>query len=167
MVEEIDRLRMQVVNDYWRKGYHINGLFKEFSERLNRQTIDEVLRKALDGREYIAQADSEKEVLQKFKESEEELKKAQEAFAGYFEENFEAILQRQDLNRYAQNFLIEINTSAETLRDGFYNKFEESRRPQYLDSFPEEEKLYKDIKRKQKQGMITLRIPAVLPAIEG
>lgn len=152
VVEEIGRLREQVVNKYWREKVTTlkRELFEEFSKTLNRKAIDEVLRKALEGREYIAVEDDEADVLQEIKDSEQAIIEAQEAFDNHFKNNYEEIIQKLKGELRTKGFIQRHGNSWEALRDEFFARFKKKDTTQFLQSFHKEKELYEVIELKEK-----------------
>ena len=141
---DISDIRDNVVNDYWRKKINTldEDLFKHFTEILTRDTIKQVLNKALDGKEYICNSINETEVLKQIKETLKAKETAWTNFNSYVTDNFDSIKAIVHQKSDAKKFLEKNNSSQKVFMDAYIAGF--NKKTQYIETeFPEEFKYYK------------------------
>jgi exodeoxyribonuclease V beta subunit len=137
---DISDIRDLVVNDYWRKKINTldPDLFTHFSEFLTRKMVQDVLDKALDGKDYIFGGIDEDEVLNQIRRSIEDTENAWEDFKNHIILNFNAIIGRQPDNQNAMGLIEKFSSSPSAFIDEFVKRCGKN---YIVKHFPEENRL--------------------------
>ena len=140
---DISDIRDLVVNDFWRRKINTldKDLFKHFTETLTRDSIEQVLKKALDDKVYICDDVNETEVLKQIKESIKVKETAWKEFKTYVTDNFDSISVKVHQNSDARKFLEKNNSSSLVFIEAYIKGFK--CKTQYIkNSFLEEFRYY-------------------------
>lgn len=142
LVSDISEIREMVVNEYWRKNIATleKGIYRHLSETLSRKVVQDVLKKALDDKEYICDDINENEILNEISEFINKAESSKLAFENHIINNFENI-KSYKVTGHALSFLNN-NCSSPLI---FINAYKEGYKKgtQYIqNSFPDEYRLY-------------------------
>ncbi len=141
-----------VVNDFWRRKITTLDLilFRHFSTSLTRDTIREVLIKALDDKEYIWEIIDEDDLLEQvlpfIASTEESLRN----FENHIRQNFQSICSKEFSNKDAAKFIKKNSSSPSDFISSYVDGFKKGTK--YIkDLFPDEYELYSEyVKQKGK-----------------